>query len=123
MEIYNDSKHSISIETLYNIGGYITYNVIVVSDGFSGHCHFCVSEEDTRIIKEKLSNMLDSLQGELIIEDTESDSVMKLKFENVNQFYISGQIGGSHEKNMLKFMFRADQTLLIGMRKAIISFG
>ena len=36
--------------------------------------------------------------------------------------YVLGQIGGSHEDNMLKFKMKADQTLLLGLKNSRLDY-
>lgn len=42
---------------------------------------------------------------------------VEMYFADSMNFYVSGQIGGSYEDNSLKFMFKADQTLLQGLKR------
>lgn len=120
--IYDDRKNSISMEALYAVGGYITYNIAVSSIGFSGYCHFCIQEDIVQNIVLEIINMQDSLCGKIAIEDGESDAFLEVIFQNDMNLFVSGQLGGSYEDNMLKFKFRTDQTLLSGLKEALMNY-
>ena len=118
--IYQDNMDSISIQSLYCIGGYVTFEVSISTNGFSGICNFCISEDDVEDYTEVMANMIDSLSGEMEIHDCESDAYLKFYFEDTMNFYVSGQIGGSYEDNTLKFKLKADQTLLQGLKRKLL---
>ena len=120
--IYDDKKGSISMEALYAVDGYITYNITVSSIGFSGYGHFCIHEDDVQNIVLKINNMQDSLCGKITIEDGESDAFLKVSFQNDMNLFVSGQLGGSYEDNMLKFKIRADQTMLSGLKEVLMNY-
>ncbi|WP_054740311.1 hypothetical protein [Cellulosilyticum ruminicola] len=61
--------------------------------------------------------MVTSLSGEMIVADCESDAFLKCYFEDAMNFYVLGQLGGSYGDNMLKFKLKADQTLLLGIKR------
>ena len=66
--------------------------------------------------------MINLLSGEVIVRDCESDAFLKIYFEDTIKLYVLGQIGGSHEDNMLKFKLKADQTILLGLKKALLDY-
>ena len=105
--IYQNHISSISVQPLYCIGGYVTYEVAVSTDNFSGSCSFCLSEDGVKAYVEVINNMIKSLSGEIEIRDCESDAYLKLYFEDTKNFYVLGQIGGSYEDNTLKFKLKA----------------
>ena len=99
--LYQDSNSILSFESLYCVGGY------------------CIEEKTIQDHIKCIDIMADSLSGEMIIRDCESDAFLKLYFEDPMNFYVLGQIGGSHEDNILKFKLKADQTLLSGFKNAL----
>ena len=46
MNIFQDTKASLDIEKLYDIDGYITFRIKVISNGFSGMSNFCIAKLD-----------------------------------------------------------------------------
>jgi len=120
--IYQNHISSISVQTLYCIGGYVTYEVAVSTDNFSGSCSFCLSEDGVKAYVEVINNMIKSLNGEIEIRDCESDAYLKLYFEDTKNFYVLGQIGGSYEDNTLKFKLKADQTILYGLKEELLGY-
>lgn len=66
--------------------------------------------------------MIKNLSGELEINDCESDAYLKVFFEDTMNFYILGQIGGSYEDNTLNFKLKADQILLVGLKRELINY-
>lgn len=117
--LYQDSNSILSFESLYCVGGYVTYKILISASGFSGHCNFCIEERTIQDHIKCIDIMADSLSGEMIVRDCESDAFLKLYFEDPMNFYVLGQIGGSHEDNILKFKLKADQTLLSGFKNAL----
>lgn len=120
--IYQDHINVISIQSLYCIGGYVTYEVSISTNGFSGICNFCVSEDNVEDDTKVIDNMIKSLSGEIELHDCESDAYLKLYFEDTMNFYVLGQIGGSYEDNTLKFKLKADQTVLLGLKEKLLDY-
>lgn len=120
--IYKNHINMISIQSLYCIGGYVTYEVSVSTRNFSGVCNFCISEDNVADYTEVIDNMINSLSGEIEIHDCESDAYLKLYFEDTMNFYVLGQIGGSYEDNILKFKLKADQTVLLGLKEELLDY-
>lgn len=120
--IYDDYKSKFSMEELYFIGGYITYETKVSTNGFSGVCNFCVSESDVKNIIGAIDLMLETLNGEIIINDSESNAFLRVHFENLQDIFVSGQIGGDHRDNILRFKFKVDQTFLHNIKNALLDY-
>lgn len=120
--IYQNHINMISVQTLYCIGGYVTYEVAISTGSFSGRCNFCISEDNIKDYVEEIDNMINSLSGEIEIHDCESDAYLKFYFEDRMNFYVMGQIGGSYEDNTLKFKLKADQTIMYGLREKLLSY-
>lgn len=120
--IYEDNGYVMSVEALYCVGGYITYEIEISCCGFSGKCNFCIAENAlTKYIK-KINYMLEALKGEVEIRDSESDAYLTAYFEDSMNFYMKGQIGGSYENNTLKFKMKTDQTLLQGLKDKLLDY-
>lgn len=120
--IYQNHINMISVQSLYCMGGYVTYEVAISTRSFSGTCNFCISEDNVKDYTEVIDNMINSLSGEIEIHDCESDAYLKLYFEDTMNFYVLGQIGGSYEDNTLKFKLKADQTVLYGLKEELLGY-
>ena len=120
--LYKDSVSLLSFESLYCIGGYVTFEILVSTSGFAGNCNFCIGEKTIQDYTNCLDTMISLLDGEVIVRDCESDAFLKFYFENNMNLYVLGQIGGSHEDNMLKFKMKADQTLLLGLKNSLLDY-
>lgn len=120
--VFENEKSQIVIRFLYLIGGYATYEVIVSTNGFMGTCNFCIAEKQLKNYLEIIEQMQKTLIGKIQIEDCESDAYLTLYFESPMQFYVTGQIGGSYEDNMLKFRLKADQTILSTIKTALLDY-
>lgn len=120
--IYQDHINMISIQLLYCMGGYVTYEVTISTGRFCGSCNFCISEDTVKDYVEVIDNMIKSLGGEIEIHDCESDAYLKFYFEDAMNFYVIGQIGGSYEDNTLKFKLKADQTIMYGLKEKLLSY-
>lgn len=117
--IYDSSKNKLSVEKLYEVGGYNTYCIYVKSNKFEGECNFCVSANNIKKIVDQLGKMNRELYGELCFKDCESDAYINILFKGLNKLIVKGQIGGSYEKHFLKFEFEADQTILKELKDAV----
>ena len=121
-KIYQDHISMISMQSLYCIGGYVTYELAISTGGFSGICNFCIPEDKVKDYIVVIDNMIFSLSGEMEIHDCESDAYLKFFFEDTMNFYVLGQIGGSYEDNTLKFRLKADQTVLQEIKEKLLDY-
>lgn len=100
------------------------YNVIVRTYNFSGEYNFFIQEDNLQRYLLSIKSMIDTLNGMVLIRDEDTDSFLKIYFDNNRKFnkklIVSGQIGGSHLDNVLKFKFFADQTLLYALKRNLI---
>lgn len=119
--IYQNRENLISINCLYYVGGYYTYEVIVSTNGYSGICSFCISEENVETYCNKINSMSETLSGEITIKDGEGDSYLKFYFDSPLKMYVCGQLGDSWNDNMLKFKMQADQTVLYELIKRLMN--
>ena len=120
--LYKDSISSLTFESLYCVGGYVTYEILISTSGFSGNCNFCIQEKTIQEYIKCMDAMIDSLSGEVIVRDCESDAFLKFYFEDTMHLYVLGQIGGSYEDNTLKFKLKADQTILYGLKEELLGY-
>lgn len=120
--IYRNQVSMISVESLYCMGGYVTYEVTISNGSFSGRCNFCILEDNVKDYVKVIDNLINSLSGEIEIQDCESDAYIKLYFEDTMNFYVIGQIGGSYEDNTLKFKLKADQTILYRLKEELLNY-
>ena len=120
--IFQRQNDKISIEALYCIGGYITYEVVIFCNGFSGKCNFCIAEHNLNELIKKIKYMYENLSGEVEIQDCESDAYLKIFFMDSMNMFVQGQIGGSYEDNTLKFKLKADQTILYGLKDKLLGY-
>lgn len=118
--IFRDDNNMLSVELLYIVDMYYTYEISVWTNGFSGKCNFCIMNSKKHEYLEEIDVVNRTLSGSVEIQDCESDSYLKLYFENPMNFYLVGQLGGSYEDNRLNFKMKADQTLLLGLKKKLI---
>ena len=120
--VYKSENGQIAIETLYCVGGYVTYKITVSTVGFAGESSICLYEPDIQTCVFQLDQMSDSLQGSLEICDGESDDFVRLEFDGPLKLYLNGQIGGSHRDNYLHFKFQVDQTILPILKKSLLDY-
>ncbi len=120
--IFQNSTNAIFLQSLYFIGGYVTYEIAVSTGSFSGACNFCIDETKIEDYIATINKMINTLNGNIHICDCESDSYLKFYFCDSLNFYITGQIGGSHEDNILKFKFKADQSLLLRLKNNLLNY-
>jgi len=102
----------ITFDYQYTVGGYITFTIGVVSGGFSGTSNFCISESSLREAVSFLSEMYNNLKGAYQMNDYDSDDFISFEFQDLGHMVISGQAGGSHSAQYLKYQFITDQTVL-----------
>jgi hypothetical protein len=110
-------ERKFSFENLYEVEGYYTFKVSVTSDNFSGASSFCISKEDMKSFLAILETLLATLKGSAELKDYDSDAYIKISMANYGNLTLSGQIGGSYEKQFMKFNIYSDQTILDLMSK------
>ena len=112
MEIFQNDRSSLNIEHLYTVGAYFTCNIEVKSSGFGGCSNFCISLNDIERTNKELRDMYKNLKGTVLINDSDSDSFIKLEAKDLGQLLCVGEIGGSYRDHSVRFSFQADQTIL-----------
>lgn len=106
----------INAESVYLTHTFATIKFSVSSEGFSGQSNFCIQKIDLIQYEKALSKMHEKLDGECIISDYDSDTHIIFKSEPFGHVVISGQLGGTHQKQYLYFNLKTDQTVLNEIR-------
>lgn len=115
--IFESEKNLLKINFLYSVEKYFTFSVEVKSGYFSGKSNFCFSDLKIKEMLNVLKEMNVRLCGECEIKDNDTDSFFKIEMGKRGHAFASGQIGGSHEDNYMKFMYDIDQTVLMRLIK------
>lgn len=111
-EYANNIKTKIIIEHLYTVEDYLTFNISVKAGVFQGASPFCIPKTQIMHIIREMKDMKEELKGEIEVNDADSDSFIAIQMKPFGHACIWGQIGGSHERNCMKFSYDTDQTVL-----------
>jgi hypothetical protein len=106
----NTETERLSFATRYLVQINFTFDLTVLSDGFSGTSHFCIRRDQLEQMCSDLTNMHLKLFGKTNLEDNDSDGFVEFEIETNGRLNISGQVGGTHEDHFIKFKFQTDQT-------------
>ena len=109
-------------DSLYTVEAYATFRVQVKAGRFAGECLFCMPVEAIEQYAAAIKHVIADLQGKVMLRDYDSDAYLELGFQDDRRFVVRGQLGGSHESNVLKFAFPADQTILFGLRADLLQY-
>lgn len=110
----NTRTERLSFATRYLVQVSFTFDLTVLSDGFSGTSHFCVRREQLEEMCVDLTKMQRVLTGTTKLNDNDSDAFVEFIIESNGRLNIIGQVGGTFEDHFLKFKFRTDQTCITG---------
>jgi hypothetical protein len=102
---------SITFERLYTDEEYITFSYEVESGDFAGASNFSISRTSLQNAISSLTEMYNSLKGSYQIRDYDSDDFVLFEFLSLGHMIISGQVGGSHRPQYLRYQFTTDQTV------------
>lgn len=108
----NRETERLSFATRYLVQINFTFDLTVLSNGFSGTSHFCVRRDQIEKMCSDLTTMKQAMSGNTTIEDNDSDASVNFQMKPNGQVIVFGQVGGSHEENYLKFSFQTDQTCI-----------
>ena len=108
----NRKTERLSFATRYLVQINFTFDLTVLSDNFSGTSHFCVRREQLEQLCSDLTTMKQTLSGDTILEDNDSDASLNFQIKQNGQVIVFGQVGGSHDENFLNFKFQTDQTCI-----------
>ncbi|NEN25474.1 hypothetical protein G3O08_18440 [Cryomorpha ignava] len=89
-----------------------TFDLTVLSEGFSGTSHFCVRRDQLEQMCSDLTNMHLKLSGKTRLDDNDSDGFVEFEMAPNGRLNASGQVGGTHEDHFVKFKFQTDQTCI-----------
>lgn len=115
--ITNSETNILSVDLLYTVENYFTFDVRVKSSGFEGSSNFCISRENLITAIETLRKMYNDLTGSCVVTDYDSDAFIAFELNGLGHLSISGQIGGSHQDHNMKFKYISDQTVLVNLIK------
>ena len=108
----NTETERLSFATRYLVQINFTFDLTVVSNGFSGTSHFCVRRDQLEKMCADLTNMHLSLSGTTKLGDNDSDAFIKFEIESNGRLNVIGQVGGTHEDHFMEFKFQTDQTCI-----------
>ena len=108
----NSETERLSFATRYLVQINFTFDLTVLSNGFSGTSHFCVRRDQIEKMCSDLTIMKQAMSGDTTLEDNDSDASVNFQINSHGQVIVYGQVGGSHEENYMKFSFQTDQTCI-----------
>jgi hypothetical protein len=111
LQTHTDTE-KLSFATRGLVGNYFTFDLSVLSRGFAGTSHFCVSRDDIEQLCDQLSLMHATLKCSVMLPDYDSDGKVVFEMEEGGHVIVSGQVGGSHEDHYIRFRFETDQTCI-----------
>jgi len=108
----NTETERLSFATRYLVHINFTFDLTVLSMGFSGTSHFCVRLDQIETMCADLINMHSTLVGKTRIEDNDSSAFVAFEIELNGRLKVWGQVGGTHEEHFVRFYFLTDQTCI-----------
>lgn len=102
----------LAITGMYLVDGYVTFRIEMKSFSFSGTDSFCSNKRDIDAFCTQMTDMYNTLKGEAILYDYDSDNYLKFEMHYNGSLTLSGQLGGSHNEHFVKFSFDTDQTAI-----------
>lgn len=109
----NTETERFSFTTRYLVQINFTFDLTVLSEGFSGTSHFCVRRDQIEKMCTDLTNMHSRLLGTTILDDNDSDGFVEFQIEPNGRLNVNGQVGGTHEDHYMKFKFQTDQICIL----------
>ncbi len=113
----NRDDQQLIFEARYLVNDYFTFDLKVTSKEFSGKSHFCVNCIAIESFLNEIQEMYETLKGEVILQDYDSDGYVKFNTNEKGHLEVSGQVGGTHEKHFVRFNFINDRTSLVNFVK------
>jgi len=108
----NSKTERLSFATRYLVQINFTFDLTVLSNGFTGTAHFCIKRDQIEKMCSDLITMKQAMSGSTTLEDNDSDASVNFQIQQNGQLVVFGQVGGSHEENYLKFNFQTDQSCI-----------
>lgn len=102
----------LSFATRYLVQINFTFDLTLLSNGFSGTSHFCVRRGQLKEMCADLTNMYSTVSGKTKLEDNDSTAFIEFEIESHGKLNVFGQVGGEHEDHFVKFKFQTDQTCI-----------
>lgn len=112
MIIFDNINEKFFMDYLYSVENYHTIEVKVLSNGFAGITNFCVSQRDLIQFLNDLEIAYEKFEGNINLNDSDSDSKVSIKFEKNGKLYVFGQLGASYNDHFMRFKFLSDQTIV-----------
>jgi hypothetical protein len=109
----NSKTERLSFATRYLVQINYTFDLTVLSSGFSGKSHFCVRRDQLEKMCADLTNMYSILFGKTRLDDNDSDAFVEFEIEPNGRLNVCGQVGGTHDDYFIKFKFQTDQTSIV----------
>lgn len=97
------SGDSLSLKILYLVQINFTISLMFQGAGFYGACHFCIRIDEVDNLCFKLTSKMSTK-----ITNNDDDAYIEF-FYTDNAVFVSGQIGGTHQDNYLKFRFETSE--------------
>jgi hypothetical protein len=104
----NTETERILFKTKYLVQTNFTFDLTILSNGFSGNSHFCVNIDQLEKMCIDLKRMHLTLFGKTIFNDNDSDGFVKFEIEPNGQLIVSGRVGGTTEDHFMRFAFCTD---------------
>ncbi|MCU0402444.1 MAG: hypothetical protein MUE75_15810 [Algoriphagus sp.] len=108
----NSKTKKLSFVIRYLVQDSFTFDLSVFSDGFSGTSYFCVRRDQLEKLCHDLKKMYMTLSDSVMLEDNDSDGFVQFEMNSTGHLYVSGQIGGTHSEQLVRFKFQTDQTCI-----------
>jgi len=108
----NSKTKQLLFKTKYLVQINFTFELMVLSEGFSGNSQFCVRRDQLENLNIELDNIYSRLSGSTKIEDNDSDAFIEFSIEPNGNLNIQGQVGGTYEDHFIKFKLVTDQTCI-----------
>lgn len=108
----NTKSERLSFATRYLVQINFTFDLTVLSAGFSATSHFCLRCDQLEKMCADLTNMQLTLSGTTILDDNDSDGFVEFEIDPNGRLNVSGQVGGTYEHHYMKFKFQTDQTCI-----------
>ena len=120
--IYSDEKTHINFEYLYSYNNeYLRFVLNLKTEKFIGNQEFYLYVDDVSDLIDCLGKYSKTLVGEIIFNDSESESYMKFSLNGYNNITLSGEIGDVFDDVHMKFNFKVDQTSIMLMKDLLAS--
>lgn len=115
----HDSKKVIQFESLYEVQNYFTFLLRVRSGTFQGEASFCVPRTQLKAFYQEIDSLSENIKGRTVLQDYDSDAFIAFEGKGFGQITVTGQVGGTHQEQSMRFQFESDQTILKPLQEQI----